>query len=70
MNELNLLCFKFQQDMVNIFNNSQIPFLLKYYLLKQIWENAESQKFKIDMEIRSNELNKETTSEQIKLEQQ
>lgn len=56
MNQLNLLCFKFQNDIVNIFNNSQIPFLLKYYLLKQIWENAEQQKLKIDMNVRNQSL--------------
>lgn len=44
------ICFEFQQKFLNIFNEEQkIPFLLKYYLTKEIWESIEKRKIEIDM---------------------
>lgn len=37
--DFNEKCFKFQQDFINFFNEQDLPFLLKYYLLNQIWED-------------------------------
>lgn len=54
MNEnktLNDICIDFQQDFINLFNNEQnIPFVLKYYLVKDIWENIQSTKTRMDIE--------------------
>lgn len=42
MEQFNQLCYDFQTKILNTFNNEQqIPFLLKYYLFKEIWENVE-----------------------------
>lgn len=37
--DFNEKCFKFQQDFINFFNGQELPFLLKYYLLNQVWED-------------------------------
>ena len=48
------ICYNFQKKIVDIFNNEeQIPFILKYYLMKDIWTNIEQLKMKDDMSIRS-----------------
>lgn len=50
---LNDICYLFQKNIISIFNNQQrIPFLLKYYLIKDIWDNIEQNKLNIDIEIR------------------
>lgn len=42
MEQFNQLCYDFQTKILDTFNNEQqIPFLLKYYLFKEIWENIE-----------------------------
>ena len=42
MEQFNQLCYDFQSKILDTFNNEQqIPFLLKYYLFKEIWENVE-----------------------------
>lgn len=54
-NNLNLndICYLFQKNIISIFNNQQhIPFLLKYHLIKQIWEDIERNKLNIDMAVR------------------
>ena len=39
----------------NIFNNEEnIPFLMKYYLVKEIWDNVQENKLKVDMKVREN----------------
>ena len=51
---LNDYCFEFQQNIIDLFNNEQnLPFILKYYLIKDIWDNIQSTKTKMDMETRS-----------------
>lgn len=40
MQDFNKKCFNFQQQFVDFFNKEEeIPFLLKYYLIEQIWLN-------------------------------
>lgn len=35
----NDICFQFQQNFIDLFNNETlIPFLLKYYLINDIWK--------------------------------
>lgn len=47
--ELNQLCKKFQQEIVNLFNKqNDLPFILKYYLFKQVWAIIEQQKIQND----------------------
>ena len=42
MEQFNQLCYDFQLKILDTFNSEQqIPFLLKYYLFKEIWENIE-----------------------------
>lgn len=51
---LNDYCNEFQQLIIDDFNNEQnLPFVLKYYLIKDIWENIQSTKTKMDMESRA-----------------
>ena len=52
MDNINLICKDFQSAIVDIFNNqTQIPFILKYYLIKQIWEKIEQKKRENDYAI-------------------
>lgn len=57
MNEnktLNDYCVEFQQNIIDLFNNEQnLPFVLKYYLIKDVWDNIQSTKTKMDIETRS-----------------
>ena len=49
------ICFEFQQQIVNIFNKEQnIPFLMKYYLVKEIWDDIQENKLRMDMRVREN----------------
>lgn len=49
------ICFEFQQKFLDIFNEEKnIPFLMKYYLVKEIWDSIEKNKFQIDMQVREN----------------
>ena len=58
------ICYDFQKQIVDIFNNENyIPFLLKYYLMKDIWTNIEKFKLDIDMRVR----NSEAQTSEIKL---
>ena len=54
-NKIEDICFEFQQKIIDTFNEqNNIPFLLKYYLFKEIWDSIENNKIKIDMMVRSN----------------
>lgn len=57
MNEnktLNDYCVEFQQNIIDLFNDEQnLPFVLKYYLIKDVWDNIQSTKTKMDIETRS-----------------
>ena len=51
---LNDYCIEFQQNIIDLFNNEQnLPFVLKYYLIKDVWDNIQSTKTKMDIETRS-----------------
>lgn len=51
---IDLMCYKFQQKIIDIFNSQEnIPFILKYYLFKDIWETIEQTKVSNDIQIRS-----------------
>lgn len=51
---LNDYCVEFQQNVIDLFNNEQnLPFILKYYLIKDVWDNIQSTKTKMDIETRS-----------------
>lgn len=58
--------FNFQRKIIDIFNEeTSLPFLLKYYLLKEIWETVEHQKVLLDKQIqlRQNEENNQEEEE-------
>ena len=45
-------CYDFQQEIVNTVNNERnLPFLVKYFIIKEIWEDVQTQKRKIDDDI-------------------
>lgn len=51
---IDLMCYKFQQKIIDVFNNQEnIPFILKYYLFKDIWETIEQTKVSNDIQIKS-----------------
>lgn len=51
MQNFNNKCFSFQQQFIDLFNQEEeIPFLLKYYLISQVWLNIENMKNKIYQE--------------------
>lgn len=45
--------YDFQKSIMDTFNNNELPFLLKYYLLKDIWASIESYKMRLDQEIQT-----------------
>lgn len=54
--QFNKICYNFQKQFIDIFNEEEnIPFLLKYYLFKQVWEKIEQNKFLIDRDVRLGE---------------
>lgn len=60
---LNDYCIEFQQNVIDLFNNEQnLPFILKYYLIKDIWENIQSTKTKMDIDSKSKQIKEETIS--------
>lgn len=43
--DLNLICKNFQDNLVNVFNNeNNLPFILKYYLMQQVWQTVKQKK--------------------------
>lgn len=47
-----LICYNFQQKIIDIFNEQEnIPFQLKYFLFKEIWKIIKEAKIKKDYEI-------------------
>lgn len=45
-------CYDFQQEIINTVNNERnLPFLVKYFIIKEIWEDVQIQKRKIDDDI-------------------
>lgn len=49
MNKFDEYCFKFKNLIVQIFNEeNNIPFLMKYYLFKDVWEEIQKVKNKND----------------------
>ena len=47
------ICFEFQQALIDVFNNEEnIPFLLKYYLMKEVWDSVQENKLEVDMKVR------------------
>ena len=45
-------CYDFQQEIINTVNNERnLPFLVKYFIIKEIWEDVKNQKRKIDDDI-------------------
>ena len=67
------ICYSFQKEMIETFNNeNDIPFLLKYYLLKEIWEDIQAYKIKITQKTQTkveNEKEKNESKEEKKEEQ-
>ena len=66
----NDICFEFQQTLIDVFNKEEnIPFLLKYYLMKEVWDSVQKNKMTIDKETRDNYLSSlEQMKEQINTE--
>lgn len=58
-------CYDFQQEIINIVNNEKnLPFLVKYFLIKEIWEDVKTQKNKIDEDIYNKRLQKQREMQQ------
>ena len=45
--------YDFQKSIMDTFNNNELPFLLKYYLLKDMWVSIENYKMRLDQEIQT-----------------
>lgn len=46
------ISYKFQNKILEAFNGEKkIPFLLKYFLLKEIWESVESTKVQVETRV-------------------
>ena len=51
--EYNLICFNFQQKIMEDFNITQLPFITKYFLFQQIWNVIQKQKIDNDLKVES-----------------
>ena len=64
--QFNKKCYIFQKKIIDIFNEEEnIPFLLKYYLFKDIWEKVQQNKFLIDGENRADETGQKIVSASV-----
>ena len=64
------ICYDFQKRVIETFNNEQnIPFLLKYYLLRDIWMNIESHKMQMDQDMQNKDFEKVKNASQEKEQQ-
>ena len=64
------ICYKFKENITSIFNEEQrIPFLLKYYLIKDIWDKIQQHKKEVDTEIREKILLQQDDQKQDVLEE-
>lgn len=52
-NDYNLICYNFQQKIIQEFNKSQLPFLVKFFLFQQVWETVKKQKIQNDYTVQS-----------------
>ena len=52
-NDYNLICYNFQQKIIQEFNKSQLPFLVKFFLFQQVWETVKKQKVQNDYTVQS-----------------
>ena len=53
--QYNKTCFDFQEKIINIFNQQNLPFLIKYFLFKQIWKAVKNSKKQIDLQMQKPE---------------
>lgn len=60
-NNFNVICFDFQNKIIDIFNKQEIPFLMKYYLFKDVWDKIQQQKVKNDYQVYSLKSQKQET---------
>jgi hypothetical protein len=63
------ICYDFQKNIINIFNEEKnLTLLLKYYLFKDIWADIEKNKIQLDQTMNQKEAQKaaETPSEEPK----
>ena len=60
-NNFNVVCFDFQNKIIDIFNKQEIPFLMKYYLFKDVWDKIQQQKIKNDYQVYSLKSQKQET---------
>ncbi len=68
---INNTCYDFQQKIIDMFNEQEeIPFILKYYLFKDIWEKIEQTKFKNDYEIRASQKERKTLMAEIPISEE
>ena len=59
-------CYDFQQNLINVFNNEQdFPFLIKYFLIKEIWEDIQNQKNKMNEEMYNKIQNQQLQQENL-----
>lgn len=65
MNEIDKICLNFQGDIVEIFNKyNNIPFILKYYLFKEVWQKIEQQKINNDYNVSQQKQQSQLTKEE------
>lgn len=49
--DFNKKCYQFQQNIINMINNqTELPFLMKFYLIKQIWEDLSQMQKQVFLE--------------------
>ena len=59
---INTMCYNFQKKIIDDFNTQkEIPFILKFYLFKDIWEMIEQEKYLQDCEVVKNLNSQEKT---------
>lgn len=67
--DFNLICLNFQEKIIEVFNEEKkLPFLIKFYLFKQIWKVIKKEKEKVNINTQMSKTQEKTLSMEIPLD--
>ena len=67
--DFNLICLNFQEKIIEVFNEEKkLPFLVKFYLFKQIWKIIKKEKEKVNINTQMSKTQEKTISVEVPLD--
>ncbi len=67
--DFNLICLNFQEKIIEVFNEEKkLPFLIKFYLFKQIWKIIKKEKEKVNINTQMSKTQEKTLSVEVPLD--